>query len=931
MDDPKKLLKLYVDFRAKIKSLKNSSTSKHEPCIIVSKEDLANWKKFFLYSKELINNYSLQNEWESKIKNKKYLKKPIFNILSDYKAIKNHLSKEKGISLLNKEFISFYTQSNQNLNQVNCYFGNQKTVIAIYGGLSFSDCLICKIGSKSSSQYIIYETIYNYKSSLIDIIINKKNTLVAKKTSFPSYDINKIITYGCKKIQQNNNNESDIKDNINYHDINFNNNNHDFNTKDKINKSVNVFDSKITGLTEDENNIPDSIFQLLILLYKFNKDIKNKIKTKDKSREQLYLINSGFLNNIKLSYNYNDICKELEKFKYNTEREFEYKISYFINLIKQKNIINEQVPLIDIDFEPEIKNCYSTNHYINFSLINEKIYNIIPKIIEDFGFDSPLKQLKYIFYFKPELFYISENFSKGKYIKIGALNEDFVFEIHYFILLDLYNSSLYPIVYDLNNSKSLKQFFVSKSINNIDEKPTHNLIHNYSKHGTVTNFLYKGSNYIEDKKPDYKLRANVKKKPENIPYQKKITPGFSIKNEPTDMPLTDLSYLDNFKIKHFNEIKSTPMIGLQNIGQTCYMNAALQCFSNTKALTSYFLNSKKLDYIKTSTVTNNTPDKPSLVVEYLKLVRHLWCDPIKSYYAPYEFKKAIGKIDSLFENFEANDAKDFVNFMIMRMHDELNYVDANLIKETNLIQPPMPINPYDQKQVLLSYLYEFNQNFQSIISNCFYGTTQGEFECQNCKMQLFQTRQNFPLTKYNYQTYFFLNFPLDEVRKYILSNQQLYMKYMSSNVNPNLEVNLLDCFYYYQKDEYLGCYCDRCQNNNAQVLTRTKLYVAPIYLILLFNRGKGIEFNIKITFPEFLDTKGIFINPTGMYRLYGVVKHFGDSSSSGHFTAYCRSPKDDLWYFYNDATVTPVNEQEKYRIQENGLTYMLFYSQMSNK
>ena len=154
---------------------------------------------------------------------------------------------------------------------------------------------------------------------------------------------------------------------------------------------------------------------------------------------------------------------------------------------------------------------------------------------------------------------------------------------------------------------------------------------------------------------------------------------------------------------------------------------------------------------------------------------------------------------------------------------------------------------------------------------------------------------------------------------------------MSSNVNPNLEVNLLDCFYYYQKDEYLGCYCDRCQNNNAQVLTRTKLYVAPIYLILLFNRGKGIEFNIKITFPEFLDTKGIFINPTGMYKLYGVVKHFGDSSSSGHFTAYCRSPKDDLWYFYNDAVVTPVNENEKYRIQENGLTYMLFYSQMSNK
>ena len=196
-------------------------------------------------------------------------------------------------------------------------------------------------------------------------------------------------------------------------------------------------------------------------------------------------------------------------------------------------------------------------------------------------------------------------------------------------------------------------------------------------------------------------------------------------------------------------------------------------------------------------------------------------------------------------------------------------------------------------------------------------------------MQIYQTGQNLPLVKYNYQTFFFLNFPLNEVSKYILSNQMLYMKYMNSGINPSSVVNLIDCFYYYQKDEILSCYCDRCFNNNAQVLTRTKLYVAPIYLILLFNRGKGIQYNIKITFPETLDTNGLFVNPSGLYQLYGVVKHYGDSSASGHFTAYCRSPIDRQWYYYNDAMVTPVNEQDKYQIQENGLTYMLFYNQIN--
>jgi len=202
--------------------------------------------------------------------------------------------------------------------------------------------------------------------------------------------------------------------------------------------------------------------------------------------------------------------------------------------------------------------------------------------------------------------------------------------------------------------------------------------------------------------------------------------------------------LDKFNTKSFHDIKQTPMIGLQNIGQTCYMNAALQCFSNTKALTNYFLNYNNLIVLKANTIIINEINEPSLVIEYLKLIRHLWCDKPKSFYAPNDFKKAIGTIDSLFKNFEANDAKDFVNFMIMRMHEELNGVDNSLIKDNSLIEPQMPLNPYNQMQVLQSYLYDFQINFSSLISNCFYGTTQGEFECQNCKMKLYQTGQNIP-------------------------------------------------------------------------------------------------------------------------------------------------------------------------------------------
>ena len=900
MEKPKDILNKYINFRKKIKKSLNSKIATTEQCIIIPKEDISNWKNYYEYSKNLINNISLINSWESKIKSKNKNQKPKFHILRDYNAIKTHISKGGGISFVNQDFINYFNPSEKNC-KFNCYIGNNKIVIQLFGGITVHDCLICKTGSKSTLEYIIFETIHNYKYSLIDDVIKKKNSVIKEKNSFPLYDINKIITYKCKKIKNN--------------DAGFGNN------------AFNSYQNEINEIptNTNEGNIPDFIFEFLILLYKLSKDIKYKLASKDKSSEELFIINADFLNEIKMRYNYKAISKEVQTFNYVTENEFKNKIPDLIYSIRQKGIINEIVPLDDIknmSIDPIIKKLLTENHYVNFGLVNGRMFELIGQIKNFFGLTGKLSQFQNTFFFTPQLFYKRKD---SNFIKIGILNDKDVFEMHYHIKLDLYQTTLLSLVYELNGAKSVHDFFKSKKID-IDKKEIQDLT-DYRRIiiGKIFNFKFGSHSHTEISKP--KQPQNNIKVPQNTTVSRRSnqtypnpstlsgTSGFSV----------DLRYLDNFKIKNLKEITYTPMIGLQNIGQTCYMNAALQCFSNTRALTSYFLNSNKLDIIKNNTIIIKELEEPSLVIEYLKLIRHLWCDLPKSRYAPYEFKEKIGKIDPLFKNFEANDAKDFVNFMVMRMHEELNGVDNSLLKQANLVEPPMPINPYNQGQVLQSYLYEFQINFNSFISNCFYGTTQGEFECQNCKMRMYQTGQNMPLIKYNYQTFFFLNFPLDEVRKFILSNQMLYTKYMNSRIDPNVAVNLIDCFYYFQKDDILDCYCERCQINNAKVISRTKLFVAPSYLIILLNRGKGREFNIKLMFPEEFDTNGIFINPSGIFELYGVVKHFGESGSSGHFTAYCRSPIDHQWYFYNDDTVTPVKDQEKYQMQEIGLTYMLFY------
>ena len=455
MEDPIELLKIYINFRNNIKTSIKSNKSKIIPCVIVTKEDLVNWKNFYEYSKDLkdlISDKFLLSEWSSRIKSKNHLKKPIFHILKDYNEIKTHLSKNKGISLLSKDFINNFQSSNKRLNQVNCYFGKDKIILKLYS-IEYSDCLICKIGSKSSSQYIIYEIITPYNATIIDDILKKTSNLT-KKSSFPNYNINKILNYKCDKKQICSQNCSNYdKDNSI---------NKDLLKLNKIKCEGNI-SSLMNIINQEECNIPDCIFEFFVLLHKFNKDIKIKINEKNKTSEEYYLVNSELIGNLKVNYNYSEISKELEKIKYKDNYDFENKINDTINIIKHKNIINEVVPFDNIDIEPKKKYIYSRNHYIDFCIVNKNIFNAIEKIKIYFGSKKSSAPNKCWFYFKPQLFYKGKNF-----IKIGALNEDYIFVIHYFISLDLYNSIFYNILYEINNSKSVKDFFKKKNTNKFD-------------------------------------------------------------------------------------------------------------------------------------------------------------------------------------------------------------------------------------------------------------------------------------------------------------------------------------------------------------------------------------------------------------------------------------------------------------------------------
>ena len=335
--------------------------------------------------------------------------------------------------------------------------------------------------------------------------------------------------------------------------------------------------------------------------------------------------------------------------------------------------------------------------------------------------------------------------------------------------------------------------------------------------------------------------------------------------------------LNKIKDKEENIINSITqsLIGLVNLGETCYMSTGLQNIIHcVPFITQLF---SVLDEFR------ETIEQKIITYSFVNLCISLIKNEKYNKFSinsfdPSNFRKNFCKIHKEYANHEQHDSLEFLRVLLDDISKELN--------QTKIICDYKELKTEGKSKKEQNYDYN---NFylcreNSIIVKTFYSQIMNIFTC-NCGD-----------ISYSFEK--ILDIPL------------LFPKGIINN-----EVNLNDLLYLYFNGEKISWSlpCQKCGQKNVERSKKIKLSILPeviIFSLQRFNPVTGVKINTIIKFEEIIDLKPFCDNDffngeiNTKYKLFGISNHSG-TINFGHYYSYIKV--GEQWYDFNDSFVKPIN------------------------
>jgi len=357
------------------------------------------------------------------------------------------------------------------------------------------------------------------------------------------------------------------------------------------------------------------------------------------------------------------------------------------------------------------------------------------------------------------------------------------------------------------------------------------------------------------------------------------------------------------EVLHDFKYDGTGIIGLKNLGNTCYLNSTIQCLSNTLPLTEYILKGKYIKYLSGHTnEKNELPNEIALIINYHNLLESIWEDEGEAngtyVISPKYFYEAFSHFFPEGGIFRQNDSQESLVFFLDTLHELI----CRPVKYQTLGTPKN-----DLDNLTIKSINDWSQHFKnqhSYILDLFYGQEHLRLKCLNCK----EITHNFP-------PFMYTCLPIKNPMK-----------------------TIYDCFEDHcsveQLDQENSWECDKCKTK-SRAYKKTAYWKLPQILIITLNRFQvhsaknNFHYHVKneeyIDYPiTNLDLSDYVTCPIekqkAHYNLYAICCHVG-STNYGHYYSFTQNG-NGRWYRINDDSMNVVKDLRELITED---AYILFY------
>ncbi|PWA59843.1 Peptidase C19, ubiquitin carboxyl-terminal hydrolase 2 [Artemisia annua] len=307
--------------------------------------------------------------------------------------------------------------------------------------------------------------------------------------------------------------------------------------------------------------------------------------------------------------------------------------------------------------------------------------------------------------------------------------------------------------------------------------------------------------------------------------------------------------------------------GIANLGNTCFLNAVLQCVTHT------VLFIRGLNLYTRSTPCDCNGERFCLLCALSEHIDHTLSSTSKVV-SPVKFVDNLSFFSSTFRRLQQEDAHEFLQCFLDKLESSCSFLKTKDVA--------------------------FSSEKENLVKQLFGGRVVSKLRCCNC---------NHSSDTYEPS----VNFSLE-----IENAHNLTTALESFTKAENLE------------NEETKFTCDKC-NQNVSVEKQLMLDQAPPVCAFHFKRFKNdgsiiekidkhVEFPLELDLQPYTCGNRVS-NEELKYELYAVIVHMAFTSTCGHYYSYIRSAPQ-TWYKFDDSQVIKVSEEQVLSAE----AYILFYT-----